>query len=170
MISCHSVPVPTARASPIPSGSASALGPDGVATPTETYLPSGLATQSADYCKSPYAFLPVEDGNDISENEIAYKLGEIWLRRYKTPIAPVACRIADYRIDRVYDDPEVYAQALDPKGNFMRVAMFSVKRIQVTSNWMSFSGEPDQQNWLHLRQVMAIFKVNGGYTMQFAFP
>jgi len=35
---------------------------------------------------------------------------------------------------------------------------------------MSWSGEIDEQNWLHTGHVIAIFRSSNGYTMKFANP
>lgn len=167
---CNSIAAPTNTVLSTRITSTSEFQPKMIITSTAIHLPSNPVTETAEYCKPPYAFLAVEDGDDISEDEIAYQLAKNWLRRYKTLVAHPYCRIDGYTIDKVYDDPNVYAQPLEPKGDFMRVIVFSVKLNQTPTDWLSFSGELDEKNWLHLRQVMAVFKTNGGYTMQFAYP
>jgi hypothetical protein len=139
-------------------------------SPTGMQLPFNPDTGSNEYCKPPYAVLSIEEGNDISEDEIVHELLKIWLRRYKQPEAPAFCRIADYSIDKVYNDPGVYSKVLEPRGDFKRVAVFSVKLIQVPSDWMSFAGELDQDNWLHVSHIVAITKTSDGYTLEFANP
>jgi hypothetical protein len=139
-------------------------------SPTTILLPLNSDTDSNEYCKPPYAVLPVEDGNDISENEIVYELVKIWLRRYKQPAAPALCRIADFTIDNVYDDPGIYSKVLEPRGDFKRVVVFSVKPVQVPSDWMNFAGELDQKNWMHVSHIVAITETSEGYKLEFAYP
>jgi hypothetical protein len=141
-----------------------------MASPTDIQLPFNPEADVEEYCKPPYAVLPVEDGNDISEDEIVHELVKIWLRRYRQPEAPGLCRIADYSIDQVYDDPGIYSKVLEPRGDFKRVVVFSVKLVQVPSDWMSFAGELDQENWLHISHIVAITKTNEGYRLDFANP
>jgi hypothetical protein len=141
-----------------------------IPSPTDIQLPFNSESRINEYCQPPSAILPVSDNNDISEDEIVYELTKIWLRRYANPNAPLFCRIDGYTIDKVYYDLSILSGPLEPKGDFMRVVVFSVKLIQVSSDWMGFTGELDQENWLHLRQPVAIFKTNHGYTMQFAYP
>jgi len=140
------------------------------ATATDIELPHNLESERSEYCKPPYALLPVDDNSDISEEEIVYKLVDIWLKRYSNPDAHPYCRIDGYKIDKVYYDLDLISQPLEPRGDFMRVVIFSVKPIQIPNDWMSFSGELDQSNWLHLSQVVAAFKTDDGYTMKFAYP
>lgn len=141
-----------------------------VPSPTDIRLPINPDAGSNEYCKPPSAILPVEDGNDISEDEIVHELVKIWLRRYKQPAAPAFCRIADYSIDKVYDDPAIYSKVLEPRGDFKRVVAFSVKLIRVPSDWMSFAGDLDQENWLHISHIVAITKTSVGYKLEFAYP
>ncbi|MGE5462474.1 MAG: hypothetical protein ACM3PS_03910 [Syntrophothermus sp.] len=139
-------------------------------SPTSIRLPYNPDGGSGDECKPPYAVLPVSDGNDISENEIVYELVKIWLRGYKQTSMSPSCRIAGYSIDRIYDDPREYTEALQPRGDFMRVVNFSVKLIQIPTDWMAFPGELDQDNWLHISHVVAITKTSTGYQLEFAYP
>jgi hypothetical protein len=139
-------------------------------SPTNIQLPFNPEVKNNGDCKPPYAILPVSDNNDISEDEIVYELIQIWLRRYANPNADLFCRIDRYTIDKVYYDLSILSGPLEPRGDFMRVVLFSVKLLQVPSDWMSFSGELDQENWLHLSQPVAVFKTNDGYTMQLAYP
>ena len=127
-------------------------------------------TGSDEYCKPPYAVLPVSDGNDISEDQIVHELMQVWLRRYANPDAPLACRIEAYTIDQVYFDLELLSRPLEPRGNFMRLVDFSVKLIQLSDAWMSFAGELDQDNRLHISHAVAVFETTEGYTMEFAYP
>ena len=137
---------------------------------TDIQLPFNSDSETNEYCKPPFAVLPVEDGNDISEDEIVYELIGMWLRRYKQDAAPPFCRIADYSVDKVYDDPGIYSQVLEPRGDFKRVVVFSVKLTQVPSDWMGFTGELDQDNWLHISHIVAITETNEGYTLEFTYP
>jgi len=164
LIACTSIPVPEV-APPI-----LATPTQIVPTPTGSQLPFDPNVSSDDYCRAPYAVLPVSDGNDISEDEIVYELVKIWLRRYIQPNAPAFCRIEDYSIDRVYDDPGVYSNALEPRGDFMRVVAFSVRLSQIPNYWMSFPGELDSDNWLHSGHIVAVTAVDEGYKMEFANP
>jgi hypothetical protein len=138
--------------------------------PTNIQLPFDPGVTGDEYCKPPYATLPVSDGNDISEDEIVHELMGIWLRRYTQPNAPLSCRIADYAIDQVYADPGLSSLALEPRGDFMRMVDFSVKLIQVPTDWMGFAGELDQDNWLHVSHAVAITRTGEGYKMEFAYP
>lgn len=143
---------------------------DVVPSPTEAQLPSSPSVSSDENCKPPSAVLPVEDGNDISENEIVYELIKIWLRWYAQPHVPPSCRIAGYTIDKVEDDPSVYSSALVPRGNFMRMVTFSVKLYQVPSDWMSFAADLDSENWLHVSHVVAVTETGEGYKLEFGYP
>jgi hypothetical protein len=176
LIGCNSVPEPAAivvltqstatqKATSVPEFTQFP-----VASPTDIQLPFNPDAGVNEYCKPPYAILPVQDGKDISEDEIVYELVKIWLRRYKQPEVPAFCRIADYSIDKIYDDPGIYSKVLEPRGDFKRVVVFSVKLIQVPSEWMSFAGELDQENWLHTSHIVAITKTNEGYKLEFANP
>jgi hypothetical protein len=169
IVACNTaVPIPTvvpASATPTPI-----FRQDFIPSPTDIQLPFNSEVKNNGDCKPPYAILPVSNNNDISEDEIVYELIKIWLRRYANPNADLFCRIDGYTIDKVYYDLSILSGPLEPRGDFMRVVLFSVKLIQVPSDWMSFSGELDQENWLHLSQPVAVFKTNDGYTMQFAYP
>lgn len=140
------------------------------ASPVDNQLPFNPEVSNYEYCQPPYAVLSISDSNDISEDEIVYKLVKMWLRRYKQANAPLFCRIEDYTIDKVYDDPSVYSQALEPRGDFMRVIAFSVKLIQTPNYWMSFAGELDSDNWLHSGHIVAVSRTGDGYKMEFANP
>ncbi len=75
-----------------------------------------------------------------------------------------------FTIDNVYDDPGIYSKVLEPRGDFKRVVVFSVKLVQVSSDWMSFAGELDQENWLHVSHIVAITRTSEGYKLEFAYP
>jgi|SRR6266540_3731494 len=161
---------PTSTYAASPSTSTPIFRQNVSSTPTDIQLPFDPNVSSDEYCKPPYALLAVSENNDISENEIVYELVKIWLRRYIQPNAPAFRKIDGYTIDKVYDDPGVYSTALEPRGDFMRVIAFSVKLIQIPSDWMSLGAELDQNNWLHLGHIVAITKTSEGYTMEFAYP
>jgi hypothetical protein len=152
-----STPTPSSSQSVIPS-------------PTDIQLPFDPTVRSDDYCKPPYAAMSVAENDDISEEQIIHELMKIWLRRYASPEAPAFCRIDGFAIDKVYYDPDVLNQPLQPRGDFMRVVDFSIKLIQVPNAWMSFAGEIDHDNWLHVSQVAAVTATGDGYEMQFAYP
>src|SRR5215211_2823420 len=139
-------------------------------TPTDIQLPYNLVTESSEYCKMPYGYLPVDE-RSLTQDEIVYKLVEIWLERYVNPDAHPYCRIDGYTIDGIHDDPTFFSQHLIPKSDLMRVIVFSIKLIQVPNDWMSFqSSELDQQNWLHISQTVAVVKTNKGYKLEFSSP
>ena len=169
LIGCTSV-VATPISTVLPISTHTATSQAVIPSPTSLALPSNSETGSDEYCKPPYAVLPVSDGNDISEDEIVYELMKIWLRRYASPDAPLSCRIDGFTIDRVYFDRDILSRPLEPRGDFMRLVDFSVKPIQAPSDWMSFSGELDPKNWLHVRHPVSVFETLEGYTMQFAYP
>jgi len=141
-----------------------------IVSPTAIQLPFNSQVSQDEYCRPPYAFLQVGDNSDISEEEIVYELTRVWLKRYASPDAPLFCRIDEFTIDKVYNEPELYTNALEPKGDFMRVIVFSVKLLQTPTDWMSFAGELDQQNWLHISHIVAISRVSDGYQLEFAYP
>jgi hypothetical protein len=164
-----STSLPTSNSTPEPA-TTEVFRQNIAATATDIQLPYNLVTESSEYCQSPYAILPMRDTENLSEDEIAYKLVDIWLSRYKKPEAHPYCRIDDYTIDKVYYDERTPYLPLEPKGDIMRVVIFSVKLIQVPADWMALSGEIDQNNWLHTAHAIAIFKTTEGYTMEFANP
>jgi hypothetical protein len=139
-------------------------------TATDIQLPYNLVYESSEYCQPPYAFLPIKETQNLTEDEIGYKLIDIWLSRYKKAEAHPYCRIADYTINKIYYNERISSLPLEPKGDFMRVADFSIRLIQIPNEWMSFSGRIDQSNWLHLAHAFAIFKIDKGYSMRFAYP
>jgi hypothetical protein len=139
-------------------------------TATEIQLSFNPNVKNDGNCEPPNASLSKTEAENLSEDEIAYKLFDIWLSDYKKPGAPLYCRIADYTIDKVYYDERTPYLPLEPKGDIMRVVIFSVKLIQIPNVWMSFSGEIDQDNWLHTAHAIAIFKTDTGYIMKFANP
>jgi hypothetical protein len=141
-----------------------------IASPTDIQLPFATNVSSDDYCKPPYAAMQVADGNDISEDQIVSELMKIWLRRYANEAAPAFCRIGGYTIDKVYYDPAIVNQPLEPRGDFMRIVDFSIELIQVPNAWMSFAGNIDQGNWMHISHVVSISETSDGYEMEFAYP
>jgi hypothetical protein len=170
LIGCASTAAPVATVLPASTQTttpfaAPPFGQDIISSPTFS-----SETGSDEYCRPPYAVLSVSDGDDISEDEIVYELMEIWLKRYISPDAPPLCRIDGFTIDKVYFDLDILSRPLEPRGDFMRLVEFSVKLIQSSTDWMSFSGELDQEHWLHVRHSVSIFELPEGYTMQFAYP
>lgn len=144
--------------------------PGVIPTATDFQLPFNPTVERGEYCVPPAAALPVEDGNDISEDQIVYELMNIWLRRYASETAPDFCRIDGFTIEKVYYDPSLLNQPLEPRGDFMRMVEFSIKLIQIPNAWMSFSGEVDQENWMHLSQAVSISETSEGYKLDFAYP
>ena len=169
LLGCTSVAEP---ASPIPALTTTepTVEETNVPSPTDLPLATDTETSSEEYCKPPYAVLPVSDGNDISEDEIVHELIQVWLRRYANPDAPLTCRIEAFTVDKVYFDLDILSRPLEPRGNFMRLVDFSVKLIQASNMWMSFPGELDQENWLHVSNAVAVFETTEGYTLEFAYP
>jgi hypothetical protein len=155
----------TLTPSPKPT-SAAAIAP----TPTNIQLPYNLVQESSEYCQSPYAVLPIANADVLSEDTIVRKLVEIWLEPYKNPKAHPYCRIDDYRIDDIYSDPRLSFLSIQPKGDIVRLVRFSVKLIQVPNDWMSLSGEIDQENWLHTNHYISTSKLDDNYVMVFAYP
>lgn len=141
-----------------------------IPTPTDIQLPYNLVTENSEFCQVPPPTLPLRDAENLSEDQIVYKLIELWLNRYKKPEAHPYCRIDDYAIDKVYYDKRMLSFPVEPQGDIMRVVVFSLKLIQIPNDWMSLAGEIDQNNWLHITQTFAIFKTETGYVMKFAFP
>jgi hypothetical protein len=140
------------------------------ATATDIQLPYNLVTESSEYCQVPPPILQLNETENLSEDQIVYKLVELWLNRYKKPGAHPYCRIDDYTVDRVYYDKRITSPPIEPQGDIMRVVVFSMKLIQIPNDWMTLAGEIDQNNWLHTAQTVAIFKTDKGYIMKFANP
>jgi hypothetical protein len=142
----------------------------------ETSLPtpilsSNIEQENSAVCqKPPYAALSLVSAVDLSEEEITRKLVDEWLNRYTGLAVDPFCRIDNYRIDDISSDPKVNSLPLQPRGDFMRVVKFSVKLIQLPSDWMSFQGELDQENWLNIRQYVSISTVGDDYVMVFSHP
>ena len=125
-------------------------------------------------CNNPAVVdLPISDAQVLSEDDIAEKLMSLYLDSFNNPQVSDFCRIDGYSIEKVfYDENLATSPTMMPKGDFMRVVDFSIKLIQIPNVWMSYSGEIDQQNWLHTSEVLAIFKhkTRGVYTMVFSRP
>jgi hypothetical protein len=139
--------------------------------PTGVQLPFNEQAENSEYCQTqPDISLPAAEVPDLNEDEIASKLLKLWLAYYQAPQAPNFCRIDGYHIDRVYYDERTPSLPLEPKGDFMRNVQFSIKLIQLPTDWMSWAGELDQQNWLHLAGVIAVFDSQDVYKMEFANP
>ena len=143
---------------------------DSITTPTAIQLPFNDANFEDEYCQSPKVVLPLADANGLDENEIAGKLMEQWLAYFNALQAPDYCRIDGYRVDEVFYDERTPDLPLEPKGDFIRTARFSVLLVQMPSFWMSWAGEIDQQNWLHAGSNIAVFLTEEGYFFEFANP
>lgn len=140
------------------------------ATATDIQLPFNPEVKSDGYCLYSQTFIAKAETLRLSENKLAQKLFEKWLDHYNTKAAPLFCQIDNYTIDKVYYDERTPYFPLEPKGDIMRVVVFSIKLIQIPNYWMSLAGEIDQNNWLHTAQAVAIFKTDTGYIMKFANP
>jgi hypothetical protein len=140
------------------------------ATPTDIQLPFNDKNVNQEYCQIPAVKLSISEANGLNEDEIAGQLMKLLLAYFSVPKAPDYCRIAGYRIDKVYYDERTPSLPLEPKGDFMRVVHFSIKLIQIPNMWMPWSGEIDQKNWLHTGNFVAVFRSSDGYTMKFANP
>lgn len=92
----------------------------------------------------------------------------LWLAYFNAPQTPDYCRIDGYHIDEVYYDEQILI--LEPKADFMRKVLYSVKLIQTPNYWMTYQGVLDQQNWHHTGANVAVFRSDSGYTMEFAHP
>ena len=139
--------------------------------PTGIQLPFNEQVVNSEYCQTqPDISLPAAEVRGLNEEKIALKLLKLWLTYYQAPQAPSFCRIDGYHIDRVYYDERTPSLPLEPKGDFMRNVQFSIKLIQLPTDWMSWAGELDQQNWLHLAGVIAVFHSQDVYKMEFANP
>ena len=140
------------------------------ATATQSQLPFNDTNFEDEFCQSPKIVLSLADANGLDENEIAGKLMEKWLAYFHAPQAPDYCRIDDYRIDKIFYDEQTADLPLEPKGDFMRIAQFSILLVQMPNFWMSWSGQLDQQNWFHTGGHVAVFRNEDGYTFEFAHP
>ena len=139
--------------------------------PTGIQLPFNEQVVNSEYCQTqPDISLPAAEVPASNEDEITLQLLKLWLAYYQAPQAPRYCRIDGYHIDRVYYDERTPSLPLEPKGDFMRNVQFSIKLIQMPTDWMSWAGDLDQQNWLHLAGVIAVFHSQGVYKMEFANP
>lgn len=141
-----------------------------LATPTEIQLPFNDKNVESEYCQYQSVKLSASDAQGLSDDEIAGKLMDLHLAYFNAPQAPDWCRIDGYKIDKIYYDERTPYLPLEPKGDFMRVVQYSIKLIQIPNMWMSLAGEIDQQNWLHTGENLAIFHLEDGYTMKFAYP
>ena len=146
------------------------------AEPTPTRIPLPRVeppnVESA-YCDHPPVVeLSFSNAKGLSEDEIAEKLMGLHLDYFSSPQAPDWCRTDGYRIEKVFELDPKDAKPLTPKGDFMRVVQYSIKLIQFPSFYLSAPGEIDQQNWLHISQVLSIFiyELDGVYKMKFARP
>jgi hypothetical protein len=149
---------PTLESAPLP------------ATPTAFQLPFNDQNVESEYCQLPSVKLSISDAQGLSDDEIAEKLMNLHLAYFNAPQTPDWCRIDGYKIDKIYYDERTPSLPLEPKGDIMRVVQYSIKLIQIPNFWMSLAGEVDQQNWLHTGANLAIFRLEDGYTMKFAYP
>lgn len=144
------------------------------AIPTSTATPAQLPFNDTNfddkYCQLPKVVLSLTEANGLNENEIAGKLMEQWLAYFNAPQAPDYCRIDGYRVDDVFYDERTPDLPLEPKGDFIRTARFSILLVQMPNFWMSWAGEIDQENWLHVGHNIAVFRTDEGYAFQFANP
>jgi hypothetical protein len=122
------------------------------------------------YCSSPEVFLSTSDARGFNDDEIARKLMELWLDYFNTPQAPNYCRVDGYVIDRVYYDERTPFLPLEPRGDFIRIILFSIKLVQYPTFWAPWAGDVDKQNWLHTGHAVAVFRSDDGYAMKFANP
>ena len=143
---------------------------DAISTPTAIQLSFNDTNFEDEYCQSPKVVLSLTEAGGLDENEIAGKLMEKWLAYFNAPQSPDYCRIDDYRVDDVFYDERTPDLPLEPKGDFIRTARFSVLLVQMPSFWMSWAGEIDQQNWLHAGSNIAVFRTEEGYFFEFANP
>lgn len=141
-----------------------------IVTATQVQLPVIYEVADYVYCQFPEVLLPISDAQGLSEDEITEKLMELSLAHFTAPEAPGFCRIDSYRIDEVSYDESFPFYILSPQGDFMRGVSFSVKLIQLPCMWRAYSGEIDQQNWLHTGKGVAVFRSTNGYTMKLANP
>lgn len=155
---------------PIPPPTLTVASIQPFATPTDIQLPFNDKNVENEYCQIPAVKLPTAAAQGLSEDEIAGKLMELFLAYFYVPEAPDYCRIDGYHIDKIYYDERTPDLPLEPKGDFVRVVMFSIQLIQVPNMWMPWAGEIDQQNWLHTANHMAVFGAPDGYSMKFAYP
>lgn len=141
-----------------------------LATPTEFQLPFNDKNVESEYCQYPSVKFSVSDAQGLSDDEIAEKLMGLHLAYFNAPQAPDWCRIDGYKIDKIYYDERTPSLPLVPKSDLMRVILYSIKLIQIPNMWMSLAGEIDQENWLHTGANVAIFHLDDGYIMKFAYP
>lgn len=177
LASCVSVieVTPTKTVVPLPTSTFARLTPtieslQLLATPTEFQLPFNDKNVESEYCQYQAVKLSTSDAQGLSDDEVAEKLMDLHLAYFKASQAPDWCRIDGYKIDKIYYDERTPYLPLEPKGDFMRVVQYSIKLIQIPNMWMSLAGEIDQQNWLHTGANLAIFHLEDGYTMKFAYP
>lgn len=142
-------------------------------TPAQATYRAQQPTQNA-YCHPlPVFLLPIADAQGLDEDQIAGKLMELYLTYYQSPQAPNQCHIEAYRIDDVYFDERPITMSFEPKGDFMRVVLYSIKVPLIDNHpYANWGGSPDENNpgWLHMGNHVAIFRHDNGYTMQFTGP
>ncbi len=136
---------------------------------TTTKTPPTLDAYCYRAVGSQFPVLSVSDAQGLNEDQIARKLIELLLEYYRAPQAPELCRIVEYRIDDVHYNEQYPILPLEPKGDFMRGVLYSVKPFQPYF-WAIKQGKFDEENWFHDGVDVAVFRSDGGYTMQFAYP
>ena len=175
-------PVDMITPTPSPTQTMTVIDPSLILTPmplTQTLTPAQATsnaprpTQDA-YCYQPPEFLlPISDAQELNEDQIAKKLMELFLAYYHAPQASNECRIEEYRIDDVYYDERYASLPLDPKGDFMRAVLYSVKPPLIDNHPYGFWGvlvTLGIDDWYHAGANVAVFRHDNGYTMQFAGP
>ena len=170
--------LPTLPPQPLPSTSTPS--PTVVIGPTRTpiQLPLELPTASVEQidCGGLYVLeLPVSELQGKDESDVVIKMAEIYLQRYTNPLLTAGCKVDGYRVDEIHTLTPAQAAPLSPKGDFLRGIRFSVKLIQLKSLWITYSGEIDQENWLHTGRVFAFSRIVNAsgqdvYRMEMAFP
>lgn len=163
-------PMQQATSTPIPTATL-------ISTATEIQLPLEIPTVVGGGidCDLPAVELPVSDAQRLSEDEIAAKLVDMYFSRYTNPQMKTGCRIDGYRIEEVIPLGPGLSKQLEPDADFVLGVSFSVKLIQLKCLWATYSGEIDQQNWLHTTDTFAITKVLNPaseevYTIKIANP
>ncbi len=151
---------------------------------TQTLTPAesrALATLNAPrptpdaYCYHPPKFLlPIADAQGLNEDQIVIKLMELYLAYHHSPQAPDLCRVEEYHIDRVYYDERFATLLIEPKGDFMRRVLYSVKLPLIDTHpysfWAVLVVPEKDQGWYQSGANVAIFRSDSGYTMKFANP
>jgi len=137
-------------------------------SPTPIQLPVIEGNVEREYCDKPHpVYLPVSEAQGLTDDDITEKLMSLYLDYFNNPQAPDYCRIDGYRIERVFYDESMTSRLATRRGDFMRGVDYSIKLIQLPNYWMGAYGEIDQQNWFHISDELAIYRVKSDsvYTM-----